>query len=125
MGVFFLVISLIKWTNLFRSIKTGRTTTLTIPQTQTQPQLSPHQQHQSLEIEQLMDRTLLKINGRHVDDYLQSLITNDLSYIQKSIGSLYTMFLNDHGRLITDGILYKTSEPNSYLLDIDMPALGK
>ncbi|XP_044731191.1 putative transferase CAF17 homolog, mitochondrial [Chrysoperla carnea] len=119
-----IVINLIKWTNLFRSIKTGRTTTLTIPQTQTQPQLSPHQQHQSLEIEQLMDRTLLKINGRHVDEYLQSLITNDLSYIQKSIGSLYTMFLNDHGRLITDGILYKTSESNSYLLDIDMPAIG-
>lgn len=70
-------------------------------------------------IEQLTNRSLIRVAGPEAKDYLQGLITNDINHLgQSSGGSLYSLFLNTKGRVLYDSIIYK-KEPNSYLVECD------
>lgn len=71
-----------------------------------------------LQLEQITNRSILKIEGNLVNKFLQRIITNDLARMSQ-LGALYVMFPNRKGRIITDGIIYKSSDPNTYLVDID------
>lgn len=70
-------------------------------------------------IEQLKDRSLLRVSGAEVSDFLQGLITNDIHHLDHGVGSMYTMFLNTKGRVMYDTIVYRTSEENTFLIECD------
>lgn len=74
-------------------------------------------------LEHLSDRTLLRVSGRDVSDYLQGLITNDMKHLQEHVTSMYTMLLNTKGRVLYDAIIYKTIKDDTYLLECDTKAI--
>lgn len=70
-------------------------------------------------IEQLKNRSLIRVAGPEAKDYLQGLITNDINHLgQSSGGSMYSLFLNTKGRVLYDSIVYK-NEHNTYLVECD------
>lgn len=57
-----------------------------------------------------IQRGLLRVTGNEVHEFLQGLITNDISHINNTAdcdNALYTMFLNKQGRVLYDTIIYK------------------
>ncbi|KAJ8971294.1 hypothetical protein NQ314_000771 [Rhamnusium bicolor] len=75
-------------------------------------------------LEELKERSLIRVTGQDVTDYLQGLITNDIHHLsQRSGGSMYTMFLNTKGRILYDAIIYKTNDSNTYLVECDKKAI--
>ncbi|XP_022911883.2 putative transferase CAF17 homolog, mitochondrial [Onthophagus taurus] len=70
-------------------------------------------------IEKLSNRTILRISGSEVDDYVQGLITNDINHLKYG-GSMYTFFLNTKGRVMYDAIVYKSHENDTYLIECDL-----
>lgn len=70
-------------------------------------------------LEELTERSLLRLSGHDVSDFLQGLITNDIKHLQNSPGSMYTMLLNSKGRVLYDTIVYRISEENTYLMECD------
>ncbi|KAG5891249.1 hypothetical protein JTB14_004363 [Gonioctena quinquepunctata] len=71
-------------------------------------------------LEPLNSRSLLRIAGSEVKEFLQGLITNDINHLGKSLGgSMYTMFLNTKGRVIHDAIIYRTKEVDSFFVECD------
>lgn len=70
-------------------------------------------------IEQLKNRTLIRVAGPEAKDYLQGLITNDINHLgQSNGGSMYSLFLNTKGRVLYDSIIYK-NEPHTYLVECE------
>ncbi|CAG9821334.1 unnamed protein product [Phaedon cochleariae] len=68
----------------------------------------------------LNNRSLLRVSGSEVKDFLQGLITNDMYHLGKtSGGSIYAMFLNAKGRVMYDTIIYKPGEKNTYFVECD------
>lgn len=76
-----------------------------------------------VQLETLPDRSLIKIKGPEINEFLQGLITNDINHLISHSDSMYAMFLNSKGRVIADSILYNLPEENSYLLDLHVDLL--
>ncbi|KAB0803575.1 hypothetical protein PPYR_00548 [Photinus pyralis] len=70
-------------------------------------------------VEPLTERSLLRVSGTDVADYLQGLITNDVTHLSHGTGSIFTMFLNTKGRILFDAILYRTVSENVFLMECD------
>ncbi|XP_063919237.1 putative transferase CAF17 homolog, mitochondrial [Zophobas morio] len=70
-------------------------------------------------VEHLNNRTLIRVSGPEVSNYLQGLITNDIEHLSSGPGSMYTMFLNTAGRVLYDTIIYRNSEENTYFVECD------
>ncbi|KAH8380282.1 hypothetical protein KR009_009794 [Drosophila setifemur] len=78
-------------------------------------------------LEPLANRELIRVRGSEVVPFLQGLVTNDVSRIQQSSSasgptSQYTLFLNKSGRVLYDSIIYRTSNPDTFLLECDREA---
>ncbi|RZB39441.1 GCV T domain containing protein [Asbolus verrucosus] len=73
-------------------------------------------------LEHLKDRTLIRVSGPEVSNFLQGLITNDIEHLNTELGSMYTMFLNSRGRILYDTIIYRCSEEDTYLVECDSQA---
>ncbi|XP_002740842.1 iron-sulfur cluster assembly factor IBA57, mitochondrial-like [Saccoglossus kowalevskii] len=54
----------------------------------------------------LINRNIIRVSGRDASDLLQGLITNDASLLTRQNPSLYTMLLNQQGRVLYDAIIY-------------------
>ncbi|XP_023018729.2 putative transferase CAF17 homolog, mitochondrial [Leptinotarsa decemlineata] len=77
-------------------------------------------------LEPLKHRSLLRVAGNEVKEFLQGLITNDINHLSQSLGgSMYTMFLNTKGRVIQDTIIYRTKEIDTFLVECDNGALDQ
>ncbi|XP_066991408.2 putative transferase CAF17 homolog, mitochondrial [Anabrus simplex] len=79
-------------------------------------------------VEQLHKRGLLRVSGKETSVFLQGVITNDIRHLQEGALSMYTMFLNTKGRVLYDGIIYRTSDPDIVFVESDseaLPALQK
>lgn len=79
-------------------------------------------------IEHLKNRGLLRVSGSDAASFLQGLITNDMRHLDEGASSMYTMFLNNKGRVLHDAIIYRTPERNVYFIESDntaLPALQK
>ncbi|KAI4467105.1 hypothetical protein MML48_2g00014727 [Holotrichia oblita] len=74
-------------------------------------------------LEALHDKSLLRISGNEVSDYLQGLITNDMNHLMNHGTCMYAMFLNTKGRVLYDVIIYKTIKDNTYLIECDTKAV--
>ncbi|XP_034663647.1 putative transferase CAF17, mitochondrial [Drosophila subobscura] len=72
-------------------------------------------------LEKLAHRELTRVHGAEVLPFLQGLVTNDVSHLQRPDGpsSIYAMFLNKGGRVLYDTIVYRTDSPDTYLLECD------
>lgn len=71
-----------------------------------------------------LNRSLIRVNGQQVSDYLQGLITNDINHLSnKSNSCMYTMFLNTKGRILYDAIIYKFEDNETYYIECDDQAL--
>ncbi|ALC47258.1 CG8043 [Drosophila busckii] len=75
-------------------------------------------------LERLRNRELIRVNGAEVVPFLQGLVTNDVSRLQHPSGpaSMYAMFLNRGGRVLFDTIIYRTNDPETFLLECDREA---
>lgn len=69
-------------------------------------------------LEQLKNRSLIRLRGDLVTEFLQSLITNDINHLSQQSG-IFTMFLNKAGRVLHDAIIYKTNEKEQLLVECD------
>lgn len=77
-------------------------------------------------VEQLHNRTILKLSGPDTNNYLQSMITNDIKNIE-SFPAIFSLLLNSNGRVLYDILLYKI-DFNEYLVEYESSAveyLGK
>lgn len=75
------------------------------------------------QVEQLSHRGLIRVSGKDVTTFLQGIVTNNLTHLQESCKSLFAMFLNTRGRVLYDSIIYKSTEPDTYLLECDCNCL--
>lgn len=75
-------------------------------------------------LEPLKDRELIRLHGNEVAPFLQGLVTNDITRLQDPHGpsSLYALFLNRSGRLMYDTIIYRTNDPETFLVECDRDA---
>lgn len=73
----------------------------------------------SFKAEIVNSRSLIKIRGADVYSFLQGLITNDVYHLNEHKYSLYTLFLNNKGRVLCDSILYKYEDDNTLLIECD------
>lgn len=69
--------------------------------------------------EQLKDRSLIRVSGSEVCDFLQGLITNDIRHLAQGIGCMFAMILNTKGRVLYDTIIYRTSQKDTFLIECD------
>lgn len=67
----------------------------------------------------LEQRTLVRLSGDEVSDFLQGLITNDIRHLKEGAVSIYSVFLNIKGRVLYDTIIYKTKEDDVFYLECD------
>ncbi|VVC94829.1 unnamed protein product [Leptidea sinapis] len=67
----------------------------------------------------LDSRGLLKVTGNESSVFLQGLITNDMQHFEEGAKSMYTMFLNNKGRVLYDTLIHKWGEENSYMIECD------
>ncbi|XP_073997220.1 putative transferase CAF17 homolog, mitochondrial [Rhodnius prolixus] len=74
-------------------------------------------------LEQMKERTVLKLKGEQCAEFLQGLVTNDIK-ILNSQKAMYAMFLNIRGRILFDTIIYKTDCTNTFFLECDKACLG-
>lgn len=75
--------------------------------------------------EHLTNRALIRVSGNESSDFLQGLITNDMTHLERGMGCMYTMFLNVKGRVLYDSIIYKTSESDTFFLECDLSGVEK
>ncbi|KAH8248306.1 hypothetical protein KR038_010649 [Drosophila bunnanda] len=75
-------------------------------------------------LEPLAHRELIRVHGSEVVPFLQGLVTNDVSRIVSDNGpaSIYAHFLNKGGRVLFDTIIYRTSSPDTLLVECDRDA---
>ena len=64
----------------------------------------------------LLNKSILKISGTTAKELLNSLITQDINKLSKD-SPIYTLFLNNKGRVLFSSIIYELEE-NSYALEI-------
>lgn len=69
-------------------------------------------------------RSLLRMRGNEMFQFLQGLITNDIGHVKDASGdgdcAMFTMFLNKPGRVLYDAIIYKRRSDNqSCLIECD------
>ena len=64
----------------------------------------------------LLNKSILKISGTSSKELLNSLITQDINNLTKQT-PIYTLFLNNKGRVLFSSIIYELEE-NSYALEI-------
>ncbi|KAL5283753.1 IBA57 family protein [Megaselia abdita] len=69
----------------------------------------------NLFVEQLSERSLIRLQGEEVRPFLQGLITNDINHLHKGHPAVYTLFLNKQGRILYDAIIYSKSEDTLFL----------
>lgn len=67
----------------------------------------------------LKHRSIVKLSGEGVSDFLQGLITNDMKHLQEGSANIYSIFLNIKGRVLFDSIIYKASEPKIFYIECD------
>ncbi|KAG4067170.1 hypothetical protein HA402_000161 [Bradysia odoriphaga] len=72
------------------------------------------------QLAQLKNRSLIRLHGDLVSDFLQSLITNDINHLSQQ-PAIFSMFLNKAGRVLYDTIIYKTKE-KTLLVECDVRA---
>lgn len=72
-------------------------------------------------LEQLNRRSLIRLQGDLVAEFLQSLITNDINHLSQQSG-IFTMFLNKAGRVLHDAIIYNTKDKTQLLVECDAQA---
>lgn len=79
-------------------------------------------------LEKLTNRSLIRLKGDLVKDFLQGLITNDINHLSADAptatnagaNSLYSMFLSKNGRILYDSIIYKpNANEETYLIECD------
>lgn len=68
----------------------------------------------------LDQRTLLRVAGDDVSDFLQGLITNDIRHLKEGAVSIYSVFLSTKGRILYDTIIYKAKEDDLFYLECDV-----
>lgn len=70
-----------------------------------------------------VSRGLIRVSGKNMYDFLQGLITNDISHIYRPFNAdnaIFSMFLNKQGRVLYESIIYKQkSEQSSCLIECD------
>ncbi|KAH8312705.1 hypothetical protein KR044_012395 [Drosophila immigrans] len=78
----------------------------------------------SYTLEPLTTRELIRVHGAEAVPFLQGLVTNDVSRLQEPNGpaSIYAMFLNRGGRVMYDTIIYRTNDPDTFLVECDREA---
>lgn len=69
-------------------------------------------------------RSILRMHGNEVFEFLQGLITNDINHVKSGDGSgdcaMFTMFLNKPGRVMYDAIIYKRqTDSKTCLIECD------
>ncbi|XP_055307968.1 LOW QUALITY PROTEIN: putative transferase CAF17 homolog, mitochondrial [Sitodiplosis mosellana] len=68
-------------------------------------------------------RGLIRVSGDEVHEFLQGLITNDISHINNTSNrdnAMFTMFLNKQGRVLYDTIIYRQrNEKTSCIIECD------
>lgn len=74
-------------------------------------------------LEQLKNKSLVRVRGNEASLFLQGLITNDMKHFEEGAANLYTLFLNIKGRVMYDVIIYRTQEENVYFLECDSQAV--
>ncbi|TDG50044.1 hypothetical protein AWZ03_003554 [Drosophila navojoa] len=86
--------------------------------------VSPRSTSNTFTLEPLHQRELIRVHGAEVVPFLQGLVTNDVSRLQEPSGpsSMYALFLNRGGRLLYDTIIYRTNDPDTFLLECDRDA---
>ncbi|XP_071941494.1 putative transferase CAF17 homolog, mitochondrial [Antedon mediterranea] len=71
----------------------------------------------------LNGRSLVRVSGRDAKDLLQGLTTNDIELLTDEHRALYTMFLNNQGRILYDVICYWHDpgycDKDCYILECD------
>lgn len=72
-------------------------------------------------LENLNQRSLLRVEGLEVIPFLQGLVTNDINHLLKTEGTkgIYSMFLNKPGKILYDSIIYGTENENCFLIECD------
>lgn len=83
-------------------------------------------------LERQTGRSLIRLHGDQTQEFLQSLITNDMRHLQPPPSStpepptsvaataIFTMFLNKAGRVLYDAIIYKPrADIETYLIECD------
>lgn len=73
------------------------------------------------QLEQLKNRSFIRLRGDLVAEFLQSLITNDINHLSNQ-PAIFSMFLNKPGRVLYDAIIYKTKENTQLLVECDARA---
>ncbi|KOX71080.1 hypothetical protein WN51_03621 [Melipona quadrifasciata] len=73
-------------------------------------------------LEQLKNKSLLRIRGNEASVFLQGLITNDMKHFEEGAANIYALFLNIKGRVMYDVIIYKSQEDNVYYVECDSQA---
>lgn len=71
-------------------------------------------------VELLNKRTVLKLSGPDTNNYLQSLVTNDIRKIESS-PAIFSLLLNSSGRVLYEILLYKIDH-NEYLVEYESSA---
>ena len=78
----------------------------------------------------LASRALIQVKGEEAPEFLQGLMTNDITHLDtgqsksKCLPSMYCMFLNTQGRIIFDTFIIKKAD-GDYLIDCDNEAKEK
>jgi folate-binding protein YgfZ len=75
-------------------------------------------------VECLNSRGILRVSGKETSLFLQGLITNDMRHLEEGAPSMYTMFLNNKGRVMYDAIIYQSKEEGDFLIECDKSALS-
>ena len=75
-------------------------------------------QNKVLSIEKLIHRQILKIKGKHVKNYLQEMISNDMNRLPDLYSSLYAFFLNPKGKVMFDSIITRRGN-DEYHIECD------
>lgn len=68
------------------------------------------------------NRSLIKVSGDQIYEFLQGLITNDISHLKQhnNNDAIFTMFLNKQGRVLFDAIVYKFKNlDTSFFIECD------
>ncbi|XP_065213302.1 putative transferase CAF17 homolog, mitochondrial [Planococcus citri] len=69
-----------------------------------------YSQTASFQIQQLHSRALIRLTGDDIYTFLQGLITNDINTLNSDGHSVFTMFLNNRGRVLYDSLIYRKTE---------------
>ena len=78
----------------------------------------------------LASRALIQVQGEEAPEFLQGLMTNDITHLDtgqsksKCLPSMYCMFLNTQGRIMFDTFIIKKAD-GDYLIDCDNEAKEK